>query len=281
MNGENCLFVSGNTTVRFKVVKVNPKTKYTLKFRSFFQGGESIEENPRLDVLLLPGVMRCVVPERILSFSDADGKAIRQWPPMCNRMPFHRWQEYRDTFYPPERAAFMRLTVRSPLGTTLILDDITFSKTPDEGSININPEFKNGIYDYSGWSEIARGGKLFKLETGKTALDTRYGSRGAFFPIYLPGKYAFSAKARGNGCYNFSIGLNLYNQNGQKTGFFKTTGLSKPTFFFLPPGTVKGRFLIYSSILEKIRIVRVSNGDTGSLRESTKMFEEPKIRRKQ
>jgi hypothetical protein len=269
MTGKRVLRLANKAEARFKMVPVDENTKYTLTFRGRFDGGESIEDNPRFDTFVTAGSKPPILPFREVEFFDDDRKPVRGNDAVASAMPFRTWQPYRDTFYSPTGAAFLRLTISTPqAGLTFYMDDVKFVKTPDEGAINCNPiQGKYGLYDYSGWRRPAAGGKLVEIENGKIAFDTKYGTGGTTFPLSQSGTYSLTATARGNG-YNSVVILHLFDGNGKKIEEVALREYTAPRYFVMPPGVKRGAFLVYSNILEEVRLVRI--GDENKINEVRK-----------
>lgn len=263
MKGKSALSITDNTNVSFKPVEFSPNTKYTLSFRGCFTGGESIEENPRLDIAVMPRSRLAFLACHEIEFLDAEKKKIQQ-PVIAFNLPFRNWHDYVSIFYSPANAAFIRLTVRSAPGITFSMDCLKLEKTPDEGSINVNPDFKCGLYNYSGWSGLAAGAKMILTKEGKPAFDTKYGSTSTGFPVTEPGTYKTSAKFTGNG-YNANIAVRFFDKDGKMTGSF---GVRVENYFILPAGTVYGHFLAYSGVIEELRLIRI--GDEKKIEELRK-----------
>ncbi|OGV48101.1 MAG: hypothetical protein A2X49_12885 [Lentisphaerae bacterium GWF2_52_8] len=263
VKGKSALCITDNTMVQFKAVEAVPNIKYTLSFRGCFSGGESVEENPRLDIAVMPRRNFPFLPYHEIEFLDAEKKKIQQ-PGIAHGLPFRQWHEYSNSFYTPGNAAYIRLNVRSAPGITFSMDSLKLEKTPDEGAINVNPDFKCGLYSYSGWSSLAVAAKMILSKDGKPAFDTKYGSTSMSFPVSEPGTYEASSKFTGNG-YNSNIAVRFYDKDGKMTGSF---GVWAKNYFILPKGTSYGNFLIYSGVLEELRLVRV--GDENKISELLK-----------
>jgi hypothetical protein len=257
LTGKAALRIGEGARAVFKEVPVDADTKYTLTFRGRFDGGEAAEENPHLDQFVAYGGAPLILPARELQFLDADKKPL---PGMNAGLPFRNWTEYRDIFYPPAGAKFLRLAIRSGTkGTTLFVDDVKLEPTPDEGSINANPVIgRYGKYNYSGWNAPSAGGKIIETEDGRVAFDTKYGSRSMSFPFPGPGTYAITAKSEGNG-YNTSIVLDLLDENGKKLDGISAWGNGRPYKFVLPAAAKRGSFLVYSNLLEELRVTRFTD----------------------
>lgn len=258
LTGNAALRIGEGVRVVFRDVPIDADTKYTLTFRARFDGGESAEENPHLDQFAAYGAAPVVLPARELQFLDADKKVLPG--SMHAGMPFRNWSEHRDVFYPPAKAAFVRLAIRSgKQGTTLFVDDMKLDKTPDEGAINVNPVIgRYGKYNYSGWSSVSAGGKIIEAEDGRVVFDTKYGSRSASFPFPGPGTYAITARSEGNG-YNTSIVLALLDENGKRLDGISAWGNGRPYKFVLPAAAKRGSFLVYSNLIEELRVTRFTD----------------------
>ena len=252
------------------MIPVQENTKYSLAFRGKFEGDETIEENPRLELLLIirrggsawnpPGGGAWSLPTRKIVFYDADKKIISV---IYKRMLFGKWHKYRDVFYSPRKAAFMQLSFMSGNNDGVFyMDDVKFALAPDEGAININPTFSYGKYNYSGWRRKFNGAGLLELENGEVVFDTAYGSVSKTFPLSKPGTYSlFIKKKLCYGWYNAVI-LRFLNSENRSIDRIHIRGRnSKPKdlqkYYILPKGARRGQFLVYNTILDEIRFFRV------------------------
>lgn len=254
-DGANALHIA-DAQVRFKPVSVKPKTKYTLSFDGSFSGDvESIEENPRFAVFARPLQKSAVLPSREIRFVDAAGNVTGRT--LVFSMPFRNKRTYTDVFYTPPNAATLRLGFDSGEGISFTLQDLSLTKTADEGAINVNPAFQLGPMNYSGWRNISAGGKIIEMD-GKTVFDTKYGSRGTAFPLPGPGTYALSAKATGNG-YNSCVKLDVFDTAGNKIMTTVLRRYDRTNYFVPPPEAASASFLVYSCLLEEVRLLRVGD----------------------
>ncbi len=255
MDGENVMVID-NTAVRFKDLPVRPNTKYTLSFGGSFSGDvESIEENSRFEIFTRPGQVSPVLPSRRLEFLDATGRPLAS--SLQYAMPFRSQHCYTDVFYTPANVASLRLHIASGEGVSFELRNLTLAATADEGSINVNPAFRLGSLNYSGWQRISAGGQIIELD-GKTVFDTKYGSRGMAFPLPGPGTYALSAKATANG-YNSCVQVHVFDAQGNTLLKVSTRQYGPPSYFVPPQEAVAASFLVYSCLLEEVRLVRVGD----------------------
>lgn len=180
--------VIADATARLSDVTVKPGTKYTLSVTAAFEGDVgSMEENPRFEIFNRLGQTSSRLPSRRIEFLDAAGKSTGR--PLVHAMPWRGRRTYQDVFYTPANAAIARIGLSSGKGVRLALSRLGIEKTADEGALNVNPAFRLGPDNYSGWRNIAAGGRLVQRD-GKTVLDTKYGSTGQTIPLSMPGTYA-------------------------------------------------------------------------------------------
>jgi hypothetical protein len=260
VDGTDTLHIS-DTKVRFRPVTVTPNLKYTLSFTGSFTGDvESIEENPRLAVFAKPSRRTPVLPSREIHFLDAAGRRTGHTPFFS--MPFRDEHRYVDVFYSPPSAVALRLELASGEGVDFAMQGLSLRATGDEDAINVNPTFQLGSLNYSGWKNISAGGKIIELD-GKVVFDTKYGSRGMTFPLPGPGTYALSAKATGNG-YNSCVKVDVFDSEEKKIMTNVLRRYEKTNYFVPPPEAVRASLLVYSCLLEEVRLVRV--GDENAIK---------------
>lgn len=257
--GRKCMGLRDNVEVAFKAVPVDPNTKYTLSFRGSFSGGESIEENPRMEVTLLhEGFEHSkrydFLPKMKLVFLGQDGKKISV--KNHRSLPFRVWHDYSVTFYPPLEAVSMQLVISAGSSTTAFyLDDARFGKTPDQGALNVNPVTReSGLYDYSAWEFFSPGAGMILDVKGNAGFNTGYGSGGARFPMKEKTEYVIRpVKAEVLG-YARAWQVKLRDKNGKEIGSISANERSD-TKFTTPAGCVSGTFFMRSSVVEEIRIL--------------------------
>jgi hypothetical protein len=256
--GKKALRLTKAAGVTFVDVPVDENTKYTLTFRGRFDGGEAVEENPHFDIFTRYGSIPPFVPQRELVFLDKDKKRVGGY---SSGQPFRNWTEYRDIFYPPPKAAYFRLVIRSGRPEQVVfVDDVKFDKTPDEGAINPNPVIgRYGKYNYSGWIGFADAARIVEATDGRIGFDSKYGSRSMTFPLPGPGTYAFSLKSEENG-FNYAALMDVFDENNKKVGSVSAWGNGKPYKIVVPPEARRASFLIYSSFVEELRVNRVEEG---------------------
>lgn len=167
------------------------------------------------------------------------------------------WHDYVAEFYVPAKATTVRIAISSGKEIRLLLAKASLVEAPVDATLNINPTFALEPVNYAGWMNIATGGQLIQRE-GKTILDTKYGITGQMIPLTQPGTYAISATATGNG-YNSIVIIRVYDADGKELMRSSTRKYSPPTYFVPPPEVVYASFLVYSCLLEEVRLVRVGD----------------------
>ena len=254
--GRKRTMVVADSIVRLRDVSVKAGTKYTLKLEAAFEGDvESIEENPRFEIFARLGQTGARMPSRRVQFLDAAGKPTGR--ALAYAMPSKCGRTYEDVFYTPTGAAIARISLASGKGVRLALSTLSVAETDDEGALNVNPAFRLGPSNYSGWRHIAAGGRLIQRD-GKTILDTKYGSTGQMIPLARPGTYALSAIATGNG-YNSVVSVRVHDRQGKTLMKTSTRRYGPRCYFVLPKNAAYASLLVYSCLLEEVRLVRVGD----------------------
>jgi hypothetical protein len=254
--GEELLSVSKS----FEWLPVTGGTKYQFSFRAKQQGAETLEENPRLSELIFNS--RSFLPWCRLKFYDADRQPLNADSPSWS-IPFGQWHEVKWVFYPPRHAAYMEFEIQtgSVKGTTVSLADPRLDPAPDEQAINVNPSFRYGPYNYSGWRAFNDIGRLHKLDDGATVLETGFSAYSETFPLNEPGTYRWQMKATSYAQRGGPAFLVFLDADGKEIGRIGDR-ISKPkkeliSHFVLPKGVERGYFLIYHSVIEELRLTRV------------------------
>ncbi|WP_442505392.1 hypothetical protein SH528x_004178 [Novipirellula sp. SH528] len=254
-----------NATIQLQDVSVMPASPYSLTLVATFAGDvESIEENPRFEFFNQLGQTSSRLPSRTVQFFDAAGQPTGQ--PQTYAMPFRKSHRYEDLFYTPDDAVTARIRLSSGKGVRLLLSQLRLEPSGNDAALNLNPSFELGPDNYSGWQNIAQGGRLYQRD-GKTILDTKYGSTGQRIPLQGPGTYAVSALATGNG-YNSVVTVRVYDAEGKELMRSSTRRYGPRTYFVPPPEATYMSLLVYSCLLEEVRLVRV--GDENAIKDLIK-----------
>ena len=146
----------------FKAVKVDRKTKYRLTFRARSAGPDCLEENPQLENAFYDvnrSSKGLKLPGWGLTFSSETAK-------YCNPhilFPYHKvilssqFRVCSDVFYPAPGATQMKIRFENPSPENKVFIDDLKLETFTEDALNINPEFKLGKYDHSGFGQAGYG----------------------------------------------------------------------------------------------------------------------------
>lgn len=245
-----------DATVQLQDVTVIPASPYRLTLVAAFTGDvESIEENPRFDIFHQLGQTSSRLPSREIRFYDAAGKPTGR--PLTYALPYRKSHQYQDLFYTPDDAVTARIRLSPGKDIQLTLSQLALEPTSNDATLNLNPAFELGPDNYSGWQNIAAGGKFIQRD-GKTILDTKYGSTGQRIPMQEPGTYAFSALATGNG-YNSVVIVRVYDAEDKELMRSSTRRYGPRTYFVPPPEATYMSLLVYSCLLEEVRLVRVGD----------------------
>jgi hypothetical protein len=255
-SGKTQVMEISNASARFHDMDVKPSSRCALRLEAAFEGDvESIEENPRFEIFSRLGQTSSRLPSREIRFCDAAGKPIGQ--ALKYAMPFKKQRTYHDEFYTPADAKTARIRLASGKDVRLLLSRLSLAEIDDETTLNVNPAFQLGPNNYSGWQNISRGGQLIQRD-GKSILDSKYGSTGQMIPLSKPGTYAFSAKATSNG-YNSVVIVRVYDEQGKELMRSSTRRYGPRTYFVPPKNSAYASFLVYSCLLEEVRLIRVGD----------------------
>jgi hypothetical protein len=258
------LVLKKNERIRFKKISVDDKTKYTLSFNGKLDGLECLEDNPRLELTLMPrsfihDKIYDFLPKMRLEFFDAENKSLG----ISNQrsLPFGATHKYNITFYPLPGSKFVELMIQAGGNTeTFKIGEMSFVKTPDQGAININPVVaESGFYDYSAWRGFATGSGLIRTKTGKAGFNPGYGSFGSKFPLKPNTQYVGSGSGTVLG-YAVTLKLQMFDENGKFIEDVKILS-KKGVRFTTPKNCVSGGIHVRSFVLEEVRVNEVSKGD--------------------
>jgi hypothetical protein len=255
LQGKQALRLTGDCSVQFLDIPVKAGARYRLSLRARYQGSESLEENPHFEQFLISGGRSKVVPQRESLFLDADRKRIGGSNTL-ESMPIRNWFTYRDEFYTPGEAAYLRLSLHSGIPEiVLLVDDVKFEPVDNSQSINLNPVVaQGGLYNYSGWARIAPGGRNLQLDDGRIVFDTKYGSSGKPFPLSQPGRYVVHTRATAAG-YSPGIFVAFNSEQGKQLNTIRIGAGQRTTRFELPAGTTHAVISSRSMLIEEIRLV--------------------------
>ncbi len=271
MTGKNCLRLTYDNEIdaRFFKVPVNDSTAYALSFRGRWKNNETLESNPMYEGALfekrralMDGIFRralLCVPTMDILFYDGKEKLIQDGIVMA--MPYGKWREYRNVFYPPAGATSMRLKIKSSRNRgVFFVDNVKFETVKNQnGEIILN--FNNGSADYSGSVFGFRvDGALHILADGRSMIDSGCGNLSNAFRLNGPGKYRLKFKGEVIRTKGYVPRLNVIflNTKGEIIATVAADKLdAEPLDFTLPEEAVKIMLQIYNHRMEEIRIARL------------------------
>ncbi|OGV55927.1 MAG: hypothetical protein A2X49_08050 [Lentisphaerae bacterium GWF2_52_8] len=241
--------------VKFKPVPVQDSVKYRMSFESRADGIETIETNPDLKHFLIGREQR--LPNREYYFLDAEMKPVGvqgKRSLSIHTLPFGKWHETEDVFYPPAKAAFIQVAFNAGSfeKASLLIRKLKFTPAADEGALNCNPAFKLGKYNYSGWPEMYSAN--FVEMDGKLFFE---GGSGEPFPISEPGEYHIFAKGIPKNGEKAAIGIEFMDAQGKgmkgsSSVEPKPEGVSLN--FKVPEGAKRAKLSSRNCIVEEVRV---------------------------
>ena len=178
-------------------------------------------------------------------------------------IPFGKMKEHVFLFRAPPGAESMRLSFSVPKGVRLSLSDVCLREETEGKTLNINPRFELGPYNYSGISAFNdKSGRLIADRNGRTHLFTGFYAVTNRFPLKSEGPYLL--KVRGSGYYKKRVDsiLTFYDAAWKKTGtspVIRLTPQNQETLVFRfvrPPQAAYASVTIYHATISEISIVR-------------------------
>lgn len=269
-SGARLLEMKPGASVQFKRVPVQQGVKYRLTFNARSAGPDSLEENPQLAEAFYDAnrsVKGLVLPKWNLTFFNSEGKR-------CDRsilFPYFHVilssaeQVCSEVFYPPLNAAFVQLSLQnlSPDNIAYI-DDVRIAPFT-ESAVNINPDFKLGKYDHSGYSQAGYGidicmekhpsgnGQCLAVNTW-CSIDP--------FPVTGGKNYVLDARLVPDPKQGARIVVAFSDRNGKAipncggTLLVKKTEGGGKTNFIAPPDAASVRYLIHGGRNVKFEYIR-------------------------
>lgn len=267
------LELSPKSTAIFKAVKLDPKTKYILTFRARSVGPDCMEENPQLNSAFYDvnrGNKGMKLPGWGLAFSSETKK-------YCNPhilFPYHKavlsnqFRTYTDVFYPAPGATQVKVRFENPSqDNRLYVDDVKLEPFTEDG-LNINPDFKLGKYDHSGFGQAGYGINIRMVERpDKNGFYLNVASWASSDPVPVEaGKnYVIDAKLAPNPLQGARIQVIFFDRdmkqikNGGGTLLVKKAEGSGKANFIAPDNAAYLRMLVYGGkdvAFEHIRVVQ-------------------------
>lgn len=256
---EVCVFNQGKmeniekvTEVTATPIPIDPAKKYKIQFNGSTNGEYTIEENERIRIMnkrYKANRLRCI-------FYDKAGKKFSKnyFDIMVLSNKPH---EYVRVFYPPAKAASLRIFLNPVKGTKITLAGITL-KTDLEGienkCLNTQPTFDYGDLNTYGY-RCGGGGGFYTRPDGKTVWNTGFIGWSPFFPVQGKKYYKFFCRGKksiGKGW----IWIDFYNKDGKKIKHARIEFNEKgaETILKTPKGTASANLQCYYVIIEKFTV---------------------------
>ncbi|OGV48099.1 MAG: hypothetical protein A2X49_12875 [Lentisphaerae bacterium GWF2_52_8] len=262
MSGKQCiaLIYDNELEAEFHPVPVKDDSAYVLSFRGQWENSETFDNNPTFEAAVDDTWrygLGCI-PTMNIVFMDAEDKPLKD--EIFMTMPYGKWHEYRNVFFPPEGAVSMKLKIKSGrnLGVFYI-DNIKFEpikNTPDETVLN-----------FSGFKEDCAGSvfgfrvpALLRVVDGKSMICPPYSGVSSAISLNGPGKYRLSFKGQllKDNKGMTSLGVQFIDSTGKKIGEIASKKLdSEPLEFTLPKEASKIKLLVYKHLLEEIKFTKL------------------------
>ncbi len=156
-----------------KRIPVKHFVKYKFSFMGKIEGPDTFENNPLMEYIYFDaarGSKGKPLPGWELLFTDENDKKITRGAPLSAVMAHGSWTRYEEIFYAPPRSRELQIIFHNFMNmqNKMFIDDMKL-EIIDEGALNINPDFRYGLYNYSGYSP--RNSRIVELEKGKFAMD--------------------------------------------------------------------------------------------------------------
>ncbi len=244
----------------FQEVPVKADIKYRLTFSAAQEGAETLEKNPGMAQKIFAH-RENVFPVCRLQFFDKDKKRLPTDAAFF-AIPFGEMKTQDFIFYAPPRAESMRLTFGVPKGVRLSIADVSLKEETEEKTLNINPKFELGPYNYSGISAFNdKAGRLLADESGKTQLFTGFYAVTNRFPLKNAGTYLLTLRGNGYNRNRVDSILTFYDAAWKKTGTSPVTRLTPQNQgmlefrFIRPENAAYASLTIYHATMSEASIV--------------------------
>ena len=166
-------------------------------------------------------------------------------------------RRYVKVFYPPAKAASLRIFKRATKGTTIAVGKLsiwTDLEGDEAKSINPHPTFNYGDLNTYGYS-FGGGGGFFTRPDGKTVWNSGFIGWSPLFPVKGGKFYKFFCKGEKSQAKGW-IWINFHDKDGKKikTSRIGIAPKGVETIIKTPKGTVKARLQCYYVIIEKFTV---------------------------
>lgn len=260
---EECIFngvevkgVVKNTELTKMPIPVKPGKKYKLIFSAGVNSVQTLEENERIRVMY----NRYKANRLRMTFLDKDGKKFSHnyYDIMVlTKEPY----KYVRVFYPPEKAATLRISLSPQKGSEMLLEEAAvYTNLEGEESkyLNTHPTFDYGDLNTYGFS-CGGGGRFYTRPDGKTVWNTGFIGWSPYIPVQGEKYYKFvcrGVKSVGKGF----IVINFHKEDGKKikSARLKFDAKGAETILKMPAGTAKAKLQCYYVIIEELKVTETA-----------------------
>lgn len=180
-DGKKALRLANGGTLLTKKIPVEGNCAYRLSFYGMVDGPGNFEDSPQLEYLFMHGEKKKLGRDMAgwkIIFYDSEGKNIVSGFPNPGfwRHVFSKGMEfYQDEFYIPAKAAHIAFEFRSGCpDDALVISRLKLEKMDISKTLNVNPAFKLGEHNYSGYNYMSKG-QMTKGDDGICRLDLSKG----------------------------------------------------------------------------------------------------------
>lgn len=256
LSAQDVKILKKNTVLLEKPVQGD--VKYHLTFSAAQSGRESIEENPTL-YRHIANASAGTYPVCRLVFLDEAGKKVSSDTRVIT-IPFAEMKQHDCVFYAPRKAVKVQVLFQIPKDLTLKVTAPELKEETAEKTVNINPKFDLGIYNYSGWSGFNDGSfRMVNDENGKTHFFSGFYAISSKYPL-KDEKYLLTWEGNGYERGRVIVILLFYDAEGKKLHQLELPRLNKKHpraeyRFKRPENAAYIAFWVYHATLAEISLV--------------------------
>ena len=182
----------------FRNVDVSERTKYRFILNASRRGGADLAASISQQTALFG--RNGSTPQAEIYFYDTDGKELPRGLILPQSIYSETNEEYNLVFHTPDRCAALSLHINNPRDNAVTISDVRFGPDTIEKTINVNPDFSLGIYNYCG---VVGGNdnviRMVRDKDGRIAFHTGFYCHTTAFPV-TPGK-TYKVEMEGCGFY--------------------------------------------------------------------------------
>ena len=223
-------------------ISIEGGKRYELAMHARVDGRFVVEHNARAHKLALDSFRHRLASAYLLIFVDDNNEEISRFGYESRGFFItEQWHRYVMAFHTPAEATAVKVRF-TPSGHTTHLRDASLADITDQQTINLNPDFRYGELNYSGWNP-RRDGRLYQRPDDVVVLRPGYGGTSPIFP--LNDSVAYEIRARGEGG---RINMTYFDEEGNRlhSRFLIRPGDGEEPVEFTPPQGVRfGRLIMY------------------------------------